>query len=307
MDVDVLNALDDAVGGAPVGGVLGPVGNGVHIGEVLQVVTLRLLGTGVAVEDGGQLLAGGGVTGPQGAVSALQHLFLDGPQHGVAGPVVDVGGVGEGVQLVALHLGGAGDAVQGGGHHLAGDGAVGIEGVGGGAAHQAGVHNGVHSARVPGVIAHILEVVAHGAEGGVGHEGELVALVHLVGQGVGEEHHVHAVLAIGNGLDGVVLEGLQAVAGGEEALQQLLGAVHAHQHLGGVGDGGEVARAVAVHDVVALGHVAGGNQALGGIGHVAQRVHGVAAGNLPHQRALVKELGGGADGGPRREPACPHP
>ena len=124
----------------------------------------------------------------------------------------------------------------------------------------------------------------------------------LVGQGVGKEDHVQLRPVgpgplIGDGLDGVVQEvGIVVAGAGQEALQQLPGAVQPDQHLGPLGDGGKVARTVAVEDVVPFGDIAGGDEAVGGIGHISQGVHGGVAGGLVDQGAVGKELHGGVHG-----------
>ena len=101
----------------------------------------------------------------------------------------------------------------------------------------------------------------------------------LVGEGVGEEDHVHPVFGVGEALDPAVEEGLEpglalGGVGGDKALGGGLGAVVLHQDSGTGGDLGEVAQAIAIEHVVPVLDIAGVDQGGGGIGDIAQAVHG---------------------------------
>src|SRR5699024_7875852 len=89
--------------------------------------------------------------------------------------------------------------------------------------------------------------------------------------GVGEDGEIHAVPLQGDGLHEAVDGGavlVEAAAGDEAVLVNGL-----NQHRGVGGDRGEHAAAVGVHHIILVGGVAGGGQAVGGIGDGVQGLH----------------------------------
>lgn len=131
-------------GGPGVGAHLGGVGIAGEAGLAGGVVTLI---PGVAVEQGGQLLPGDRVLGPEASVVIAQDdALLRSPGHRL------------GVPGAGLHVGEAGisgrrapcQTVEDGGSHAPADGQIGGEEVGGGAGHPALFVDIGHSCGVPG-------------------------------------------------------------------------------------------------------------------------------------------------------------
>ncbi len=215
-----------------------------------------------AVEQGqdlGDFGAGGVAAGVQQAAGlAVDEAHADAPAHGVPGVFgqgVGVAEAGEGIALAQGELAHGGVAVEDGAHLLAGDAAVGAEGIGAQAGHDAAGLGPAHGIIIVGALGHVLEGVLPlhlGAAGdAVEHRHQLAAghgaggiegrLAHAVHQSV-EEHVLHegdvpgAGLQVREGEVGVADLGLVALVQGPHPALGLVG--EAQGRAGGEAGGG---------------------------------------------------------------------